>query len=1550
MRKVLKIGLWVSAAALLLFLLFIIALQTAPVQNYIAQKLSQQLSNNLDTKIYVDRVRIRVPRSIYLDGLYIEDQQQDTLWYSETLALELDMFGLIRNKLNIHYFSLENVTANVYRLEPGGKFNFDFILAAFTDEEPPEDVPGKEPGKPWNIVIDRISLKNFNTQFADQTAEEEVKIRFENLNLKLNDIRFSSLDNVVKAESLELGIAEMAYHSSNGENEIPQEGVDFTNVRLSDIKVDIREMFFGGEGGSANIHSFTLMEQRGFSLKDFTALISVDEQSTSIDNLYIETGHSIIDASFLAEFQSFESARNNPELIHIDFILKESFLGFGDALFFQPDLIERFPLEKSAGVTIVASAKGALNDLTIQEIAAHMLDDTNLKMYGRITGMPAFDEASFDITMEEFTTGRNDIVRLLAPDMLPGDIIIPPLINLTGVYNGSVDRFDTFVDARTTFGRATATVKMDIRDGRERYNGSIVVSRLDAGRLLDQSDQLGAVSLTASIEGSGFDLETIDAYLDATIDQIYFQGYDYTDMHIDGRFRTHRFTGYAGMDDPNLTFRFNGDVEFADDEPALAFEFELDNVDLQALGFLDEEMTIRGAIHADFTGSTIETINGTARMKDVLIVHEGHRFPIDSLIVTATSQPGLYRILVESDLIAASYAGNVNLLELPPLLTDHVNYYFDLHHLETIDEVQNRHFTFSIELLSPELLFEVFLPELHDLSPAAVRGNYTGENRTLNIEVDVPSVTYGTYLIDSMRVHFTSDRDRIEYDIRAAHVEMTSMKFTAPEISGNIRENIVSTNIVLYDNEFETFFALGGLFESSDTVYTFSLIPGDLILNYVRWQLPEENYILFGDGLLYVYNVRLEREGSRIVAQSRDDGSRTPPVEIIIDEFDISDIPRMIRDDDLHIAGNLNGNILLTDVLTELKLNIGLILENLVFDRHKVGSIALNVSQEVPERYDVSVAMSQQDNRAAITGFISTGNEENELNLDMNIENLNLASIEGFTFGELKDMSGSITGDLSITGSSVSPDVNGSITFRDALFTVTQLNSQLRLAQETLTFNRDGVIFPDVTILDSAGNRAIITGSIFTADFSDFRFALDVRSSNFMLMNTSRQHNELFYGRILIDSDIRIRGDQRLPVINASIGLKDGTSINVIVPEQDPEVIERAGIVEFVKMDGNHQPVYEVDERPDTIRTGLQGLDITANIDVGLQTVLRVLIDEQAGDYLQVRGGGTLSFGLDPSGLMSLAGRYEITQGSYQMTFYEISRRRFDIRPGSNIIWTGDPVDAEIDMTAIYTVRASAVDLVADQVGDDARPQFRRVLPFQVHLNMKGKLMAPEIGFELDMPEEQRGVFGGVVYQQIQQINQNETERNKQVFALLVLNRFLPENPFEFGEGAGLTGTARASASKLLTQQLNALSGRYVRGMDIRFDVESYEEFTEDGPAGRTALQLQVSRRFLEDRLIVELGGQFDIEGERARQTEISDLAGDVAVEYMLTMDGRFRVRGFRKTELTTLGEGEIIYTGLSLVYAREFNRFMDLFRRSRDVDPAPEEEIIGSDERDGKE
>src|SRR5688572_14100016 len=170
---------------------------------------------------------------------------------------------------------------------------------------------------------------------------------------------------------------------------------------------------------------------------------------------------------------------------------------------------------------------------------------------------------------------------------------------------------------------------------------------------------------------------------------------------------------------------------------------------------------------------------------------------------------------------------------------------------------------------------------------------------------------------------------------------------------------------------------------------------------------------------------------------------------------------------------------------------------------------------------------------------------------------------------------------------------------------------------------------------------------------------------------------------------------------------------------------------------------------------------------------------------------------------MNLSGRYAISEGSYDLSFYKLVKRKFAIVQGSSITWSGDPYNGSVDITALYEVETSPIDLVSSQTDNpEDMNKYKQRLPFEVYLIMKGRLLSPEISFRLDMPENKQNAFGGNVYAKIQDLNTRESELNKQVFSLLVLKRFMSENPFA-SQGSDFEATARTSVSRLLTEQLN---------------------------------------------------------------------------------------------------------------------------------------------------
>jgi hypothetical protein len=449
-------------------------------------------------------------------------------------------------------------------------------------------------------------------------------------------------------------------------------------------------------------------------------------------------------------------------------------------------------------------------------------------------------------------------------------------------------------------------------------------------------------------------------------------------------------------------------------------------------------------------------------------------------------------------------------------------------------------------------------------------------------------------------------------------------------------------------------------------------------------------------------------------------------------------------------------------------------------------------------------------------------------------------------------------------------------------------------------------------------------------DFTDFSFDLRIDANHFQLFNTTAKDNDLFYGRMLIDSKIHITGPLELPVVNANLKLKQDSHVSFIVPRTELNTYKGEDVVVF-EVRQEEIPITERDKESNTGNIQFRGVDLTAVLAVDKNATLRLFMDPSSSDSLVVKGQADLNLTMDRSGKMSLTGSYNLEEGSYQLTFESIIRKKFDIVQGSTIVWNGDPMDANVNINAAYNVRTAPYNLVADQLGgltDIQKRPYLQAYPFILLLKMRGELLQPEIGFEIQLPTENQQILGGTVQQKLNQLNEDPSALNKQVFAILLLNRFAQDNPLQT-ESAGTPAMLRSTVSNFLSEQLNKLSASFIPGLEMNFDLQSYEDYSGGEAEGRTELSVGVKKELFDERLSVQVGGTVELEGERATQNQANDIASDVVIEYKLTKDGRYRLKGFRKNQYEGLIDGQLTETGVGAVLVREFNRLKELFKKA---------------------
>jgi hypothetical protein len=713
-----------------------------------------------------------------------------------------------------------------------------------------------------------------------------------------------------------------------------------------------------------------------------------------------------------------------------------------------------------------------------------------------------------------------------------------------------------------------------------------------------------------------------------------------------------------------------------------------------------------------------------------------------------------------------------------------------------------------------------------------------------------------------------------------------------------------------------------------------------VIFNYEQWNVPADNYVRFDRGIV-AHNLKMTLGEKSLALQSADEQTGSSPLMATFKQFDLLYLTSFVEGDLYPVSGTLNGNLELRNLQATPAFTTDLTINTLAIQKNEVGNLHIVADNLTKGTYAVQLELTGNDNAVRIAGHYTPLNTTEAVNFKAYIGDLNLKSFEPFMMGQLRDLSGKAEGNLVLKGSTDAPVITGKMHFMESGFTLGYLNTHYTLHDENVVFDGQGISFKGFTISDSANNSAEVNGYIYAKYFKDFRLSLDLRTEEFLALNSQPTNESDYYGKLVVTSRARITGTPLHPAIDVRASLEDGTDFTFVLPSDDPSIEEREGVVEFVNLTNPPSEIVFKSKKGDTTaQLELTGLTLSSNIEVDEKAKLKIILDKESGDYLDVRGKAVLSYGIDQGGNMSLTGRYEIQEGTYELSMFNFVHRKFAIKQGSSITWLGAPLSADLDVTAVYEIKTSSLALMEQEVSsldETERTKYKQRLPFQVEMKMTGRMDKPTIDLDIDLPEDQRAALGGTVNNKLAQLREDQGEVNKQVFALLTVGSFVREDPFSKnpdGGGGGFNSAVASSVSELLSQQLNSLAGKYLKDVDLNFDIENYDDYSTGTAQNRTDVNIGLQKNFLNDRVTVNLGTDLNVEGDEQtglNSNRQSEIVSDITIEYKMTKDGRLRVMLFRNNEYAGVIEGQITETGTGLIYVRDFNRFKYLFTKPRD-------------------
>ncbi|OXG02259.1 uncharacterized protein DUF490 [Flavobacterium araucananum] len=1443
--------------------------------------------------------------------------------------------------------------------------------------------------KDFNLKLAKISLSKIDIAYDNKDSKLDSGIKLGNLDLTVNKIdlnnqvldfdtfelknlrgnlRLGAKDKQIKTPSLDstaikqagwkiklndVDIQDIAFRFDDMQSKPVLKGIDYSHLDLDKFNFKAQKLYYGNDTISGNIKALAVNEKSGLAVESLKTNFFYGPKNAYLNDLYLKTPQTLLQNKIKLAYPSLNALKKDIANLTLDANLNQSKIGFKDILLFAPDLQKTNPFKSNPNAILYLNTRltGKIKDLTIPQFEMSGIGTTKVALSGKITGLPDAKNAYYDLDIKKLSTTSKDIYSFIPAGTIPKNIQLPSQLNLQGKFKGSLQNFKTSLALNSSFGNAKVDGLFDQRvKKKEKYDATVYLLDFDLGRLI-KNDSIGKITLKAKVKGKGLDPKTAQAQFDGLVQKAVFNRYTYRDLALKGNIENGSFDVKSGMKDPNLHFDLVASGNTKDKYPSIQLKLNLDIADLEKLNLHAGPMKLRGNIDADVANSNPDFLNGKVFLSNIQILQDAEPIVLDSIRVVAFADNNRNNIKISSQFLKAEVDGKYKLTTLTAAIKKSLSKYMDLKNPKVNGESDEQRLAFTLKIDNDPILFKL-VPKLTGLEPVTITGKYNNTTDSLEVKGTIPRIVYADNTIADGKINIEAKENALEYLVSVATIESGSLKIPFTSLSGKVENNLLTYALEVKDVKDKQQYFIAGEFKTEDSKNIFKIDAENFVLNYDKWSIDPENAIEFGAKRLYINKFYLANSGNELKIQSQGDQDNAP-LKVDFVNFKIETIMNIVKKDKLLMQGLINGNAVVENVMMKPTFTSDLKIDQFAFRGEPVGDIAIKVDNKTNNLLAANVILSGEGNDLNLTGNYKIDDSNLDFNLDIN--KLNIKSIQGFSMGNITDGTGFLAGNFKITGKASEPKVNGELNFKETGFRVTKLNSFFKTQDEKITLQNEVITFDKFTFHDENDNELTINGTIKSADYTNFDFGLTVVADDFRAIHSKEADNDLFYGDLILDTKLNIKGTLENPVVGGNIKINKDTKFTVVLPQSDPSIADREGIVEFVDEDNMYlkQTVAMEDKLN---QSQLIGMDVSVEINIDKEAELTLVIDKGNGDYLNLKGEAQLTGGIDPSGKTTLTGKYEFSEGAYEMNFNMI-RRKFDIQKGSSITWNGEPTMASLNITAVYKVSTAPIDLLGNQLPTDnptVRNTYKQKIPFQTLLKMNGELLKPEITFDIVLPDGNYDVSTDVVsltQTKLEQLRQEPAELNKQVFALLLLNRFIGENPFSSESGGtSAESLARQSVSKILSQQLNDLAGELITGVQLEFDLESTDDYTTGTMQNRTDLNVGVSKKLLDDRLKVTVGSSFAVEGQERANEESTNIAGDVALDYQLTKDGRYMVRAYRKNEYQVAVEGQVVETGVAFIITMSYNKFRELFHRSAAEKEMIKEEKLRKEKRKLKE
>ncbi len=1456
-------------------------LQNEKVQTGITRYIATEISKIIGAEISVANVSVTFLNRLQLKDIYIQDLNGDTLLYAKKVKVNLRQLNRIDKSLSIGKLAIDEADIH-FISDSSGILNLKFITEYLKGNRK------KQRNDAWKLSFD---------------------------NIELNDSRF---------------------RYSKDEEHIHDSGIDFKAMDIEKLNLRIGNFDIRGDTIDFLVRKLVFEEKSGFILANFRAKMSLSKKHMTFDNILFSTPFSEVSANTVEfNFSDFNDFSDYVNKVENQFNIRSSKVDFRDIGYFATAFRDYSQYFQISGLIT-----GTIADMHADNILISYNKNTVLETSFYMIGLPDFRETFMHFNITRFQTSMEDLRSLNLPNgksiPLPDPLNEFKIIRYSGEYTGYFDDFVAFGKFKTSLGQVSSDIRIkpNARKGFS-FQGSLKTESFNIGDLLNEEQLAGNISMSLNVDGYNAS-DSLFAELTGKIDSVELNSYLYKNINLSGTLINKTFDGALKISDPNIQMNFLGKVDFSEALPEFKFTADVRHLRPYYLNLIksDPSYFTSFLLRTNFKGNNMDNLTGEINLVNSYFEKSDENLQIYNFNLKANSGQDSAYIKVESDIMDAELKGSyhfsslktsfINLVDryVPSLINDSLS-----NSVAGIPETNK--FDFNIELKNISRTMHFFLPEYNIANNSSFTGSFRPADNQFLFRGESERLTIFENTWEDLLIDSKSDLEVTEINTSSKRLTIKD-KFTLENISLNTRaynDTVLmkmdwhSDESPKYNGNLRFLADLGQNVLTGNSNIELSVLPSSLVFNDKVWHIPESK-ILIDSNAIQINSFSTQNEDQLFQVSGSVSKNPGDSLSIRLRNFDLSGLDALSRESKLKFEGSITGEINLMDLYNNPLILSNLRLKEVSLNNERLGDGKLEAFWNNSGKKINIVAGFKQETSDILSVRGDYFPKEGKLDFAIEFDKIKLNTFHPFLEKYVSDIKGLGSGKLSLGGNLKKPDFNGQIQLFKASLKIDYLQTRYHLSN-VATVKNNNFLFDEFDLFDELGNRAKVQGRISTRYLRDMTFNFRIQTNKFMFLNTNEHDNELFYGRVFAGGLVNITG----PLDNIRMSINARTEANSIfyLPLYTVGEVNQSDFITFSNG--------KTDEKSgETIASGyevkMKGLSMDFNLEITPDAEVQLIFDPVIGDILKGRGNGNLNIGVNTLGKFEIFGDIIIENGDYLFTLQNVINKKFEVKPGGRISWTGDPADANIDLEAYYPLRTSVYNLALGFNYDESSSELeslKKRIPVECQIRMTGKLLEPTIKPDIELPTAD---------QQTRNIVENsistEEDLMVQFLSLLVINNFISTQNLNNSGGGGRNTAYEAglaTTSELLSNQFNRLVSQISKEVDIGVNYRVGNEITTD------ELEVALSTQILNDR--VTINGNVDVGGSQQTPTYVqntNNIVGDFDVDVKITQNGKFHVKAFNRSNDNLLVYTSPYTQGVGVMYKEDFNSIGDLFKRYRDA------------------